>query len=62
LIVKALGRVPRQDFGERLADFDGFDHERKLAVLRVLSKRPSVNRVRQLFGSWNAAVAEAHRT
>ncbi|MBA2717695.1 MAG: hypothetical protein H0U52_00440 [Chloroflexi bacterium] len=61
-IVELLGRAPRQDFGERLGDLDSFEREEKLAILRVLSTRPTVTQVKLLFGSWKAAVTQATTT
>ena len=54
-----LGRLPRQDFGERLGDLDGLTRDERLALLRVLSGRPSVARVKMLFGSWKAAANQS---
>jgi hypothetical protein len=52
-------RVPPRGFGERLTDPLGFDRAEGLAILQLLLKKPTMHRVRELFGSWLQALIEA---
>ncbi|MBN2501266.1 MAG: hypothetical protein JXB38_10850 [Anaerolineales bacterium] len=54
-----LQRIPRQNFGEGINDFHGIDREERLLILQQLQKKPSVQRVKELFGSWLQALIEA---
>ena len=55
----AMGRAPTQAHGEGRVDLREFETEKRLAVLRVLRGRPTVDRVKELFGSWRAALVAA---
>jgi len=54
-----LQRVPSQSFGEGLGDLQDLDFQERLAVLQVLRRKPTVGRVKELFGSWLKALVEA---
>jgi hypothetical protein len=54
-----LQRVPHQNFGEGIEDLRGLDFEERLALLQVLKRKPTVRRVKELFGSWLKALVEA---
>lgn len=58
-LAEALEFIPPQDFGESLASLTHLDgHERALAI-GVLERKPTVRRVKALFGSWLEALIEA---
>ncbi len=46
-----LNGVPSQEFGGSVKDLLEMDTEEKLAVLRVLKRKPETKRVKKLFGS-----------
>lgn len=54
-----IQRVPNQDFGEGIDDLKDLSFEERLALLRVLKGKPTVGRVKELFGSWLKALIEA---
>lgn len=54
-----LGRVPAQGFGEGMKDLLDYDTSSRTAILRVLRKKPTVRRVKELFDSWLNALVEA---
>jgi hypothetical protein len=58
-LTQALQQIPHQGFGEGIDDFQDMDFEQRLAVLRVLQRKPSVRRVKALFGSWLQALIQA---
>jgi hypothetical protein len=58
-LADVLGKVPTQSFGEGISDFHDMDDEQRLAVLRVLQRKPPTNRVKEIFGSWLKALIEA---
>jgi hypothetical protein len=58
-LADVLQRVPNQNFGEGIEDLDGLDYQERLALLRVLKGKPTVRRVKELFGSWLKALVEA---
>jgi hypothetical protein len=54
-----LQRVPTQNFGEGVEDLHSLDFQERLALLRVLQQKPTIGRVKELFGSWLKALIEA---
>ncbi len=56
---KVLQRVPSQGFGEGVDDFKYLNLEERVALLRVLKRKPTLERVKELFGSWFKALIEA---
>jgi hypothetical protein len=54
-----LERIPSQDFGEGMHDLREMSTDERLAVLRELRQKPSVRRVKELFGSWFKALIDA---
>lgn len=40
-------------------DFHDMDFSQRLAVLQVLQRKPAIQHVRELFGSWLQALVEA---
>lgn len=57
-LTDVLGRIPPSDFGRNPGDFHGMSTEERLSVLKVLRNKPSLERVKKLYGSWlNALVA-----
>jgi|APSaa5957512622_1039677.scaffolds.fasta_scaffold36419_2 hypothetical protein len=58
-LADVLGKVPTQSFGEGIADFHFMDDQQRLAVLKVLQRKPQISRVKEIFGSWLKALLEA---
>ena len=58
-LTEVLQQIPHQGFGEGLDDFRGMDFNQRLAVLRVLRRKPTVRRVKEVFGSWLQALIES---
>jgi len=58
-LTRVLQQIPHQGFGEGIDDFHDMDSQQILAVLQVLQRKPRVNRVKELFGSWLQALIEA---
>ena len=54
-----LGRIPSQDFGEGMGDLRDLNTTERLSVLTQLRQKPSQKRVKELFGSWLAALIAA---
>ena len=54
-----LKRVPPQDFGVGMHDLRELSTQERLAVLRVLRRKPRQRRVKELFGSWFEALIDA---
>ena len=58
-LADVLQRVPPQDFGGGMNDIYYLSTQERLAVLKVLKKKPTLNRVKELFGSWLKALIES---
>jgi hypothetical protein len=58
-LADVLQRVPNQNFGEGIEDLHDLDYQERLALLRVLERKPTVRRVKELFGSWLKALIDA---
>ena len=58
-LTNAIERVPSQTFGQQFSDLEGIPPQERLAVLRVLTRKPTVRRVKELFGSWFEALIES---
>jgi hypothetical protein len=58
-LASAIERVPEQAFGTARKDLRGFDAQKTKMIIELLKKRPSVDRVKFLFGSWLAALIQA---
>lgn len=54
-----LQRVPSQNFGQGQSDLKLLSTAERLQLFKVLRRKPSVQRVKQLFGSWLGALIEA---
>jgi hypothetical protein len=54
-----LQQIPHQGFGEGISDFDDMDFEHRVAVLRVLQRKPFTERAKSLFGSWLQLLIDA---
>ena len=46
------GRVPPDGFGTHVEDFVGLDDESRAAILTLLCRKPSKERITKLFGKW----------
>jgi len=58
-LAKLVERIPPQNFGEGISDLLDMQTEERLALLKLLKVKPSVRRVKSLFGSWLNALIEA---
>lgn len=58
-LTAALGRVPTQANGEGRVDLLPLTTDRRVHLLQVLQRRPTVARVKELFGSWRDALVTA---
>ena len=58
-LANILQRVPNQNFGEGIEDLQGLDYQERLSLLRLLRKKPTLQHVKELFGSWLKALVEA---
>lgn len=58
-LTETLQRVPPQGFGEGIGDLQGLSTQERLAILQVLRRKPTVRRVKELFGTWLEALTEA---
>lgn len=54
-----LERVPHQNFGEGITDLIDMQDAERLALLKLLRRKPSTRRVRSVFGSWLNALIQA---
>ncbi len=54
-----IGRVPTQNFGEGVTDLHDMDMEERVALLRLRTTRPSLKRIKSIFGSWLNALIKA---
>jgi hypothetical protein len=54
-----LQRVPNQNYGEGVNDLEGLDFQGRLTLLQILKRKPTINRVKELFGSWLNALIQA---
>lgn len=54
-----LGRVPNSGFGSYYTDLGALDETNASDVLRLLRDKPSLERIKDHFGSWLAALIEA---
>ena len=58
-LVSLIERVPPQNFGEGMTDLLDLETEERLALLKLLRVKPSVRRVKSVFGSWLNALIRA---
>ena len=58
-LANLIQRVPSQNFGESVADLQDMENEERLALLKLLRHKPSVKRVKAIFGSWLNALIQA---
>jgi len=58
-LTNILQQIPHQGFGGGLNDFRDMDFNQRLAVLRVLQRKPTVRRMKELFKSWLQALIES---
>jgi hypothetical protein len=58
-LANLLQRVPNQGFGEGLNDLIDLDTSDRVKLLTLLRSKPTVSRVKKLFGSWLRLLIEA---
>lgn len=54
-----IQRIPAQEFGGGTDDLADLTTEERLALFKLLSQKPSIDRVKKLYGSWLKALIEA---
>jgi hypothetical protein len=58
-VSEVLLQVPAQDFTEKPYFLTDLDPPERLPVLRAIMRKPTVGRVKELFGSWLVALVKA---
>ena len=58
-LANLLGRVPTQNFGEGMADLLEMKNDERLALLVLLKNKPTIDRIKSVFGSWLNALIHA---
>jgi hypothetical protein len=58
-VAKRLQRIPSQSFPS-IEEFREADREERRCIVALCQRRPSAARVKELFGSWLAALIAAH--
>ena len=58
-LASVIQQVPHQGFGEGRDDLRFIDRTERLKIVEILRHKPTVKRVKQLFGSWLGALVEA---
>ncbi|HRJ57849.1 MAG TPA: hypothetical protein PLV64_16275 [Anaerolineales bacterium] len=58
-LVTLIGRVPPQNFGERVGDLLDLTNDERLALLQLFTKKPNEKSVKQKLGSWLNALIQA---
>jgi len=54
-----IQRVPPQGYGEGIDDFGGLTYEQRVKLLTLLKTKPTLKRIKKVFGSWLNALVEA---
>ena len=58
-LTEFIQAIPSHAFGQAKGDLDGFDFEQREDLLKILIRKPSVTRVKELYGSWLKALIKA---
>ncbi len=58
-LTEILQRIPSQNYEEDIDDFQELNFENRLAILQLLGRKPTLRRVKELFGSWLKVLIEA---
>jgi hypothetical protein len=58
-LANQLKQVPSQDFGSGMYDLLDMSTDERIAVFSLLEQKPTLRRVKELFGSWFKALIEA---
>lgn len=58
-LAEALESIPSQSFGETLSSLTHLSTSERAAAVKVLERKPTIRRVKSLFGSWLNALIEA---
>lgn len=58
-LTSTLSRIPSGDFGRNVSDFHGLNIDERIAIFRLLMGKPSLLRVKYVFGSWLNALIKA---
>ncbi len=58
-LANAIQQIPHQGFGEGIEDLRYFDKDERIEIVKLLRDKPTVGRVKQLFGSWLKALVDA---
>jgi hypothetical protein len=55
-LTETLNRIPPSDFGRNVEDFRGMTTNERLMLFQVLLRKPSLKRIKSLYGSWLKAL------
>lgn len=58
-LVGVIQIIPTQNFGETLSSLTYLSTEQRVAVLRIAENKPTIKRVKDVFGSWLNALIQA---
>lgn len=58
-LTSTLSRIPPADFGRAVGDLHGLSIDERIAVFRILMGKPTLGRVKNIFGSWLNALIKA---
>ena len=58
-LANVIEKVPTQGFGEGVDDLSNLDSIKLLELLKTLNRKPTVKRIKAVFGSWFNALVEA---
>jgi hypothetical protein len=59
-LVSIVGRVPPQNFGERVGDLLDLTNEERLELLNLFKEKPNEKSIKLIFGSWLNALIQAN--
>jgi len=58
-LTNELGAIPTSQFGEGKKDWEHIQGHERTRLLKILSKKPSADRIKEVFGSWINALIES---
>jgi hypothetical protein len=58
-LVEVIQVIPPQSYGETLSSLTYLNTEQRVAVLKIHEKKPTIKRVKEVFGSWLNALIQA---
>lgn len=58
-LAKAIGKIPSQSYGTHIYDLWNYSTEERIEILNLLSTKPHLDLVKNLYGSWFTLLCEA---